>query len=155
MNRTILLRCCTCILSLTGWTGAAWSDGFVGQRFMTRLRMICIIAVVLLFGGTTKAAAHAVVQRAEPTAESTVQTSPTQVRLWFSERLEPGLSSVRVVNERGEQVDTGDAKVEPAEPNQLHVSLSSLSPGTYKVLWRVMSVDGHATRGSFTFRVAP
>jgi len=122
---------------------------------MTRLRTTFIIGVVLVFGGTTKAAAHAIVQHAEPPAESTVQTPPAQVRLWFAEQLEPGLSSVRVVNERGEQVDTGDAKVEPAEPNQLHVSLSSLSPGTYKVLWRVMSVDGHATRGSFTFRVAP
>jgi len=155
MNRAILRRCYTCILSPAGWTGAASANGFDGQRFMTRLRTTFIIGVVLVFGGTTKAAAHAIVQRAEPPAESTVQTSPTQVRLWFSERLELGLCSVRVVNERGKQVDTGDPQVDPAAPNQLHVPLAPLPPGTYKVLWRVMSVDGHATRGSFTFRVAP
>jgi methionine-rich copper-binding protein CopC len=84
-----------------------------------------------------------------------VRTSPAQVRLWFTEQLEPGLSNVRVVNEGGKQVDKGDAQVDPAAPNQLHVSLSPLPPGTYKVLWRVLSLDGHATRGAFAFRVVP
>jgi methionine-rich copper-binding protein CopC len=121
---------------------------------MRRLNTL-IIAVVLLFGGVTLAGAHAILQRAEPSAKSTVHTPPAHVTLWFTEQLEPALSSVRVVNEGGKQVDKGDAQVDPAAPNQLHVSLSPLSPGTYKVLWRVLSVDGHATRGAFTFRVAP
>jgi methionine-rich copper-binding protein CopC len=92
---------------------------------MRRLNTL-IIAVVLLFGGVTLAGAHAILQRAEPPAESTVHTPPTHVRLWFSEQLEPGLSSVRVVNEGGKQVDTGDAQVDRAAPNHLHVSLSPL-----------------------------
>jgi len=121
---------------------------------MSRLLPI-LVAVVLLLGGVTLAGAHAILQRAEPPVESTVHTPPIQVRLWFSEQLERGLSRVRVVNERGKRVDTGDPQVDPAAPNQLHVSLSPLPPGTYKVLWHVLSVDGHATSGAFTFRVAP
>jgi methionine-rich copper-binding protein CopC len=35
----------------------------------------------------------------------------------------------------------------------LHVALKPLSPGTYKVIWRVLSVDTHRTQGDFTFRV--
>jgi methionine-rich copper-binding protein CopC len=35
------------------------------------------------------------------------------------------------------------------------VSVPPLAAGTYKVLWRVLSVDGHLTEGEFTFQVAP
>jgi copper resistance protein C len=35
------------------------------------------------------------------------------------------------------------------------VSLRPLSPGSYKVVWRVLSVDTHTTEGSFSFSVAP
>ncbi|HJS62184.1 MAG TPA: copper resistance protein CopC, partial [Pseudolabrys sp.] len=28
-------------------------------------------------------------------------------------------------------------------------------PGTYKVFWRVLSVDTHRAQGDFTFRVGP
>ena len=35
----------------------------------------------------------------------------------------------------------------------MRVSLKSLSPGTYRVRWHVLSVDTHKTEGSFTFTV--
>ena len=35
----------------------------------------------------------------------------------------------------------------------LKVSLPPLGPGTYRVAWRVVSVDTHVTSGSFTFQV--
>ena len=33
--------------------------------------------------------------------------------------------------------------------------IPDLPPGTYKVIWRVLSVDTHRTQGDFTFRVGP
>ncbi len=33
MKRAILFTCCSCILSLAGWTGTVWAHGFAGQRF--------------------------------------------------------------------------------------------------------------------------
>jgi copper resistance protein C len=30
-----------------------------------------------------------------------------------------------------------------------------LAPGSYKVIWRVLSVDTHVTEGDYKFRVAP
>jgi methionine-rich copper-binding protein CopC len=114
-----------------------------------------VVTLAILFAGVTAAGAHARLQRADPRAKSTVRTPPAQVRLWFSERLEPAFSSVRVLNESGEQVDKADSRVDPNAPKQLHVSLNALPPGTYKVIWRVLSVDGHVTEGNFTFRVAP
>jgi methionine-rich copper-binding protein CopC len=36
----------------------------------------------------------------------------------------------------------------------LQVLLKPIEPGTYRVKWRVLSVDTHVTEGDFTFRVA-
>jgi methionine-rich copper-binding protein CopC len=36
----------------------------------------------------------------------------------------------------------------------LLVTLKPIKPGTYRVTWRVLSVDTHVTEGDFTFRVA-
>jgi methionine-rich copper-binding protein CopC len=33
------------------------------------------------------------------------------------------------------------------------VTLPQLAPGTYTVIWRVLSVDSHITEGRFMFRV--
>jgi methionine-rich copper-binding protein CopC len=35
----------------------------------------------------------------------------------------------------------------------VHVPLKAIRPGTYRVTWRVLSVDTHTTEGSFTFKV--
>jgi len=124
------------------------------RRGITSLGTILMI-LTLLFAGASIAGAHAFLERADPRVGSTVRTSPNQVRLWFTEQLEPAFSSVQVVNESGQRVDKGDSQVDPTAPKQLRISLSTLPPGTYKVIWRVLSVDTHVTEGNFIFRVAP
>jgi methionine-rich copper-binding protein CopC len=49
----------------------------------------------------------------------------------------------------------GAAKGAPGNSAQLTVKLKALPPGTYKVIWRVLSVDTHRTQGSFSFSVGP
>jgi copper resistance protein C len=101
----------------------------------------------------TVAAGHAVLQRAEPRVESKLKRAPDEVRLYFSERLEPAYSSVRVVNEQGVQVDRRDSRIDRANPALLRATLPPLPAGTYKVLWRVLSIDADVTEGTFTFRI--
>ena len=110
------------------------------------------LALLLWAAGT---GAHAFLERADPRVGSTVRNPPSEVRLWFTESLEPAFSSVQVVNEPGQRVDNGDGRVDPSDPSVLRISLPSLPPGTYKVIWRVLSVDSHVTEGDFTYRVAP
>ena len=112
-------------------------------------------ALAVLLWGAAGAGAHAFLDRADPRVGSTVRTSPAQVRVWFTESLEPAFSSVQVVNEAGQRVDTGDSQVDPSNLALLRIFLPSLPPGTYKVIWRVLSVDSHVTQGDFTFRLAP
>jgi hypothetical protein len=101
------------------------------------------------------AAAHAFLDHANPLVGSTVRGSPGEVRLWFTEALEPAFSTLRVVDQGGAQVDQGNKAVDSADRTVLKVSLRPLSPGSYKVVWRVLSVDTHTTEGSFNFSVAP
>jgi copper resistance protein C len=99
------------------------------------------------------ATGHAVLQRSEPRGESRLKRPPVEVRLYFSERLEPKYSSVRVQNDRDVQVDRRDGRVDRANPVLLRATLPQLPPGTYKVLWRVLSIDGDVTEGEYTFLI--
>ena len=103
-----------------------------------------------------RADAHAFMVRAEPHVGSKVKKAPTEVRIWFSEPVRSILSSIKVFDENGEQIDKKDAHLDRANRALLHVSLRSvLAPGIYKVIWRVTSVDTHVTTGDFRFQIAP
>ena len=99
--------------------------------------------------------AHTYLDRAVPEAGSTVRGSPAEVKLWFSHALEPAFSTVSVVDKTGRPMDLKDKRVDPRERALLRVSLPPLAPGSYRVIWRVLSADGHVTRGDFAFEVAP
>ena len=75
------------------------------------------------------------------------------MKLYFTERLEPAYSALRVLDARGVQVDRGDSRVDRANPALLRATLPPLPPGTYKVLWRVLSIDADITEGAFSFRI--
>lgn len=92
-------------------------------------------------------------QRAEPRVESRLKRAPDEVKLYFTERLEPAYSSVRVLDDRDVQVDRGDSRVDRANPVLLRATLPPIPPGTYKVRWRVLSIDGDVTEGAFSFRI--
>ncbi len=113
------------------------------------------LALAVLLWGAVGAGAHAFLDRADPRVGSTVRTPPAEVRLWFTESLEPAFSSIQVVNAAGQRVDKGDSRVDPSNLKLLRISVAPLPPGTYKVIWRVLSVDTHVTQGDFTFRVVP
>jgi len=120
------------------------------------LRALALLLLpAALFAAAAGARAHAFLDRAEPRVGSTVRTAPAEVKLWFTERLEPAFSSVQVVNEAGQRVDRADGAVDPSSPALLRTTLVPLSPGRYQVIWRVVSVDTHVSAGDFAFRLAP
>jgi methionine-rich copper-binding protein CopC len=118
---------------------------------VTAARVAVALAALLLGAGA--AWGHAFLDHAEPRVGSTVKSPPAQVRAWFTQSLEPAYSTLEVFNERGDRLDQGPAKADAANPAMLQVPLKPLGPGTYRVKWRVLSVDTHVTEGDFTFRV--
>lgn len=109
----------------------------------------------LAIGATTArtARAHAYLDHASPAVGSNVKRAPAAIGLWFTQKLEPAFSTAEVLDQAGQRVDQGNAKVDPQDSALLVVSLKPLPPGIYKVAWRVVSVDTHATQGDFTFQV--
>jgi len=99
--------------------------------------------------------AHAFLDHADPAVGSTLHRTPAQVKLWFSEPIEPAFSSLRVFDARGSEIDKGDQTVSSNDKTLLAVSVPNLPPGTYRVVWRVVSADTHKTGGDFTFSIAP
>lgn len=121
---------------------------------MTHIRTILRLASVAGFAlaiSVTTATAHSSLKRAEPAASSALKRAPSDVKLHFSEQLEPDYSSVVVEDAHGVRVDKDDSRVENG--SRLRTSLKDLKAGTYKVVWRVLSVDTHVTEGNYTFTV--
>jgi len=112
-----------------------------------------IILLLIVVAGSARLEAHAFLQRAEPAVGSTVQTSPSEVRIRFTENIEPAFSSIQVFDPSGKEVNKHDVGLDRSDNALLHVSLPRLGAGIYKVVWRVVSVDTHVTSGSFTFQV--
>jgi len=118
---------------------------------MKRLVLGLFLIVVT---GSARLEGHAFLERAEPSVGSTVRTSPGEVRIWLSEKIEPTLSTIQVFDASGKQVNKRDVRPDHSNQTVLHISLPPLEAGKYKVVWRVVSTDTHVTKGSFTFRVS-
>jgi methionine-rich copper-binding protein CopC len=67
--------------------------------------------------------------------------------------IEPAVSSIQVFDTSGKEVDERDLHLDGSDHALLHISLPRLGVGTYRVTWRVVSVDTHVTNGNFTFRI--
>lgn len=120
------------------------------------LRKITLAAClfIALFFGVARASAHANLIRSEPAANSANPVSPTRVRLWFSEDIEPSFTNIAVLDKSGVSFDKADSHRLTGEAAAMELSLNDLPQGLYTVVWKAISaVDGHATQGSFSFTV--
>jgi methionine-rich copper-binding protein CopC len=107
----------------------------------------------------TVGSAHARLVNASPADGSDLAAAPGELKLCFSELLEsqfnviewgpeppPGQPSSRPLTPVAATIDPGDGVC-------LTAALPPLAPGAYVVRWRVVSRDGHATRGRLHFHV--
>ena len=125
-----------------------------GGRGLGRLGLATLLAGLLLLAAGGPAGAHALLRESDPAAGSSLERAPSRVVLTFTERPEPGLSTISVLDTGGQPVERGQAVPVDGAPLQLAVGLGDLADGTYTVGWRVVSKDdGHLTAGSFAFGV--
>ena len=105
--------------------------------------------------GVAPAAAlsHAFLDEAAPRVGGTVPASPKEIRLSFTEAIEPRFSGIDLVTDDGRTIATGQATVDPGNDKQLVLALPPLAPGHYRVRWHVVSVDTHRTEGEYSFAV--
>ena len=121
---------------------------------MRRAAALALVAAAAL-AAPAAAWAHAALVRTVPEASRTVNTPPVEVRLTYSEPIEPRFAIVSVTDAAGRQVTSGSPQRAPGSPQTLLTPLRRVPQGWYLVFWRVISADGHPVRGAFTFAVGP
>ena len=117
--------------------------------------VILAIALATSLGFVPEGSAHTTLSHAVPAAGSTVHAPPSQIKLWFTGRFEPAFSTVQVVDRSGTRVDNGKPLQDPGNAKLLVATVPQLAPGTYRVKWRVLSVDNHVSEGEFAFDISP
>ena len=128
------------------------------------MRIIFIIGILsfLVLGvlnSSTNIFGHANPISYNPSSNSIFQLDqllPTNITILYSERPEPKVSYIHVLNPFNERVDNNDFKIVTQNQRGATVTLNSpkLSNGTYTVSWLVLSKDdGHITKGSYVFSI--
>jgi copper resistance protein C len=118
-----------------------------------RLAIRLVVSALALAASAAVAQAHAFLDHASPLVGSVVKAAPNEVRMWFTQALEPRFTAAQLRSSSGAVVGTGS--VDPADSKQIVIHLHGLAPGKYKVSWKVLSVDTHRTEGTFGFEVKP
>ncbi len=104
--------------------------------------------------GAPAADAHAKLVSSDPAAGSVAPAQPATVSLTFTEPVEVSDAAIRVFDDTGLRVDTGEVAPGPAGPEQIQVGLDDgLRGGTYTVAWTVSSADTHPVQGRFVFAI--
>jgi copper transport protein len=123
---------------------------------MSRIARQLVAALAILVGvlalGTTAASAHATLESSSPADGQSVLTSPSEIRITFSEAVTTISGGLSVLDADGKTVDVGNSEVVGGRTLVAPIS-ESLSDGTYVATYRVLSADGHPVSGSLLFAV--
>ncbi|MGV9253531.1 copper resistance CopC/CopD family protein [Streptomyces sp. NPDC003697] len=123
----------------------------IAPRVRTLVLLFLAVTGALL-GGAGPASAHAALTGSDPQQGVVVDRAPTQVSLTFSEKVALNDDSLRVLDPRGQRVDTGT----PSETGGTTYAVrlrDGLPNGTYTVAYQVVSADSHPVGGAYTFSV--
>ena len=123
---------------------------------MSRIARQLVAALAILVGvlalGTTAASAHATLESSSPADGQSVLTSPSEIRITFSEAVTTISGGLSVLDADGKTVDVGNSEVVGGRTLVAPIS-ETLSDGTYVATYRVLSADGHPVSGSLLFAV--
>jgi len=120
------------------------------HRPLSRRAFAVLSGLSLALVITAPAFAHADLVTSSPKDKAVLETPPTKVTLTFSEGLDPGRSSFKLIGSDG---TVGTGKVTEASAEVMALDGLTLAPGAYEVRWTAGSPDGHIIRGKLTFTV--
>ena len=124
------------------------------QATLALASLLMLLTAIWLWMSPPEVSAHANLVSAEPSPNSELKEAPDRVIIWFTEPLEPALSSIQVLDDTGQRVDLDNSVVDDLNPLVMSVGLGELPNGAYTVAWKnVSTIDGHRVRGSFLFAV--
>lgn len=121
------------------------------KRFAAALVVLLgALALGGITGGSAPAAAHASVVDTDPLDGSVLAKSPKRITITFNEPIRLSADAAQLYDARGKpvrvSVQGGATRLAASPP-------TSLSAGTYALIWHVVSADGHPIAGSLSFSV--
>jgi copper resistance protein C len=96
--------------------------------------------------------AHALLTRADPPSGSHISEPIDEVRLEFSQSIEPDLIKITI---KKDDVDvTGQERPQLANGGKsVRIAVPNAGAGAYWIDWSVVSIDGHRTNGRYGFQL--
>ncbi len=117
------------------------------------MKKILIVLLVLSLSSIPFVSAHPFTDETIPNLSSNAPTGVSEVVVFFSEPVELDFSTLKVLDNNGNQIDNKDTNYYQDEKS-LIVTTSPLEDGVYTVTTKVLSkVDGHLVPGAFLFAV--
>jgi methionine-rich copper-binding protein CopC len=110
--------------------------------------LLCLLALA-----PSPGLAHAIMVKSAPEQGAAVKEVPAEIRVWFNEEVGEEYAALAVIASDGKRVDNKDGGRDSSDRTLLKASLSSISPGSYLVRWRVLSADGHVVSGKYEFEL--
>lgn len=143
--------------------------GMTGVVFLVLVFPVLVFLVLAACVPAPPAFAHSLLLRASPAVGGTITRAPTELRLEFSETLDLDHFEVQVIDPSGRQLLLGAPVPVQSGPENRGRPLNSIVriallsdpaepspalPGTWQIRWRLVSLDGHESEGSFRFTLA-
>ena len=123
------------------------------MRLNVTLALLLAVVAGAAAGPAPPLSAHALLLRAEPPVNATLQQPPREIALYFSEPLERRFSAVSVVDQDGARPEQ-TLHFDDADGTLMTLLLGPTGPGFLVVSWETVSVvDGHRISGSFPITI--
>ena len=125
-------------------------------RHIRRTPLVASLAVLALAASASAATfRHTRLVKSEPAANDTLAAAPKAVKLWFSEKVELGITTVKLANAAGNDVPLAKLTRDDAVKDAPIVAAISkpLAAGAYLVSWSTAATDGHPAKGTIPFVV--
>ncbi|MDC1136889.1 CopD family protein [Nitrosopumilus sp.] len=117
------------------------------------MKKILIVLLILSVSSIPFVSAHPFTNETIPNLSSNAPTGISEVIVFFSEPVEIEFSTIKVLDNNGNQIDNKDTNYYEDEKS-LIVTTEPLEDGVYTVTTKVLSkVDGHLVPGAFLFAV--
>ncbi|MBC9728435.1 copper resistance CopC/CopD family protein [Streptomyces sp. TRM68367] len=125
------------------------------QTIAPRVRTLVLLLLAVtgaLLAAAGPASAHAALTGSDPRQGAVVDKAPSRVSLTFSEQVSMSDDSLRVLDPKGERVDSGGPSNVSGTTYAVRLH-SGLPDGTYTVAYQVVSADSHPVAGAYTFSI--
>ena len=119
---------------------------------MPRTPAVILATLATLSAGA--AAAHPRFVESTPVRGAKLTAAPKEVRVTFSEGVDPRESEFELFDAAGKSLPAGALRGDPKNPRAIVMSMPrKLAPGAYQVRWRVAAAGHASTPGRLSFEV--